>query len=278
MSSLKSPRKERRQVKKWACHKLECLGEYLETYAAVLKKASCYFLELFAGGSIDCNSNECPIDSPELGALKTKSRFTGYLLLTRDQPSQRKLKKLAAPYNGSISIITGNPINDRVIKELYDIVPRSAASLALIDPPGYRKLRWTTIKKLAAHGLDWQGHKTELLIIFPLEMALARNLTRPQCEASITRFYGNSQWLEIRQKRRDNKIGPDEARRKLVELYKTSLKKLGYRYVSSLTPARFSNPPFYHIIWASDKDGQKKTLKKAFTRERYLPCELFHSE
>ena len=41
-------------------------------------------------------------------------------------------------------------------------------------------------------------------------------------------------------------------------------------------PARFSNPPYYHVIWASDRTSRTADLKETWGRERYLPCEMFH--
>ncbi|GAG94685.1 unnamed protein product, partial [marine sediment metagenome] len=188
------------------------------------------------------------------------------------------LKQLTAPHDtADIEIITGNPVNEKVLQQAFDLIPRSASSFALIDPPGYRKLRWSTIKKLGAHGSDWKGHKIDLLIILPLEMALLRNLTRPECQASITRLYGNRKWQEIKQKRLKGKIGPDEMRRQLVKLFKAGLRGLGYKYVEDFKPASPSRQPFYHVIWASDSKREAKMISDAWGRERYLPCELLYS-
>ena len=137
-------------------------------------------------------------------------------------------------------------------------------------------MRWATIKKLTAHGSDWRDHKIELLIIFPLEMALLRNLTRSECEASITRLYGNRKWQEIKQARLDGKIELSEVRHRLVELFKAGLKGLGYRYVEDFEPTQFANPPFYHLILASDSDAGAKILKETWGKPRYLPCELLY--
>ena len=115
----------------------------------------------------------------------------------------------------------------------------------------------------------------DLLIVFPLEMALLRNLSRPDCEASINRLYGNREWQPVRQKMLDKKIGHNEARQKLVSLYKEGLKGLGYRYVEDLKPARFSNPPNYHLFWASDTRNRLQELTDIWSKPRYLPCELF---
>ena len=274
MKTLKASRQEPPQLKKWACHKLECIAGFVRSYAASHEKS--YFLDLFPGSrAVSCQVSQCPQQNPMLEVFKSRPPFAGYILLAGDKEAADKLKEELKPLQGNVSIITGSAISDKVMRQVFDNIPRSAGSFALIDPPGYRRLRWSTIKKLADHGRDWQGHKPELLIIFPLEMALERNLSRPQCEGSIERFYGGSQWLEIRKLRQEGRLGLDETRQRLIELYKTGLKKLGYRFVESLVPPRFSNPPFYNVIWASDSDGQQELLGKAWTETRYLPCELF---
>ncbi len=264
------------QISKWLCHKLECFADYIDAF----ENAGYYYLELFAGcGSCTCKGTDCIVDGSELRALKTRSRFAKYIFVVKDTQDAKNLEKITAPLNtdNSVAIVTGNFIRDRIMRQAFNLIPRSAASFALIDPPGYARLRWSTIRKLAAHGIDWKGHKIELLIIFPLEMALLRNLTRLECEASINRLYGNQKWQQVRQKRLDGNIGLDKAREQLVDLFKSGLKSLGYRYVEDLKPAQFSNPPYYHLIRASDTSSRIKELANAWGRERYLPCELFHS-
>ena len=270
-SSIQIPR----QINKWLCHKLECFADYIETYTR--QKDPRYYLELFAGcGSCTCKGTDCLVDGLELRALK--NGFSKCIFIVKDRQDAKSLKKLAAPLKTSSNIIIGNCISEHVLRQAFDLIPRSAISFAMVDPPGYNRLRWSTIKKLATHGTDWRGHKMDLLIIFPLEMALLRNLTRPDCEASINRLYGNKKWQQVRQNRLDGQIGHDEARKQLIALYKTGLRNLGYRYVEDLKPARFSNPPNYHIIWASDTSRRFKELTDAWSKPRYLPCELFHNE
>jgi len=270
-----------RQIRKWTCHKLECFADYIEAYAKTLGNTECCYLELFAGcGSCICKGTDCHIEDSELRALKTKPKFAKYIFVVRNCQNAENLKRLMAPLNtdNTIEIITGNCISENVLRQLFDLVPRSISSFALIDPPGYRRLRWSTIKKLVAHGSDWRGHKIELLIIFPLEMALLHNLTRSECEASITRLYGNRKWQEIKQQRLDGKIEVSEVRHRLVELFKAGLKGLGYKHVEDFKPAQFSNPLFYHLILASDSDSGAKILRDAWGKQRYLPCELLYSK
>ena len=118
----------------------------------------------------------------------------------------------------------------------------------------------------------------ELLIIFPLEMALLRNLMRPECEASITRLYGNLKWQEIKQARLNGKIELEEVRHRLVQLFKSGLKSLGYKYVDGFKPIYPSRQSFYHLILASDRGTAIGILEDAWGKPRYLPCELFHRD
>jgi three-Cys-motif partner protein len=279
MNQPNKPGKIPKQIRKWTCHKLECFAEYIEAYTRTLDNDQCYYLELYAGcGNCICKGTDCIIEDSALRALGTETKFAKYILITRDSQDADSLKQLTAPHDtADIEIITGNPVNEKVLQQAFDLIPRSASSLALIDPPGYKKLRWSTIKKLGAHGSDWKGHKIDLLIILPLEMALLRNLTRPECQVSITRLYGNRKWQEIKQKRLKCKMGPDEMRRQLVKLFKAGLKGLGYKYVEDFKPASPSRQPFYHVIWASDSKREAKMISDVWGRERYLPCELLYS-
>lgn len=267
-------------IRKWSCHKLECFSDLVEAYAQTLGGTKRCYVELYAGcGRCSCKDAQCQIDDSELRALKAKARFDKYIFVTQDPEDARILKELTAPYSAenNIEIITGNCTSNRVLEQVFDLIPRSASSFAFIDPPGYRRLRWSILKRLASHSSDWKGHKMELLIIFPLEMALLRNLTRPECEASITRLYGNRRWQEIKKGRLEGKIKLGKVRQRLVELFKAGLKDLGYRHVADFTPARFTNPPFYHVILASDSDGSRiEMLKEAWGKDRYLPCELLY--
>jgi len=214
------------------------------------------------------------VEDTALRALRNTS-FQRYIMIADDEAEAAGLKLLTAEFDRA-AVITGNPVSEGVLRRAFDLVPRSAPSLIVIDPDGYIKLRWATVKKLAAHGHDWQGRKPELLIVFPLEMALLRNLTRPECAASVTRLYGNQDWQEIKLDREDEKITMEETRRRLVALYKKGLRSLGYRYVTDFKPAYFTRQSPYHIISASDTANRTKILEAAWGKARYLPCELLY--
>ena len=267
------------QVSKWTCHKLECLADFIQKVSDSTKDGGCY-VELFAGpGRYACREAACTsIEGIEPRVLKIKKRFSRCLFIARDEADAQSLAEIIKPLDSghTAHIITGNYVREAVMRQVFDMIPRSTTSLVLIDPPGYAALRWSVIRKLAQHGVDWKGHKMDLLVLFPLEMALLRNLTRKECENSINRLYGNSSWQDVRQRRLENKLDLQKVRKELIELFKANLKGLDYKHVEDTEPARFSNPPYYHVIWASDRTSRAVELKETWGRERYLPCEMFH--
>jgi three-Cys-motif partner protein len=266
------------RLTRWSCHKLECLAEYFDIYALDLKNGGCY-LELFGGpGQYECKEADCRVDGIELRVLKVKEGFSRYIFVTQDTNTSQSLTELFKPLDNmqAINLIVGNTTRETTMRQIFDLIPRSTASFALIDPPGFAYLRWSLIKKLASHGADWKGRKMDLLIIFPLEMAVLRNLARKECERSLNRFYGNDDWQAIRLKQAEGHTGAEKLRRELLELFKDGLKRLGYSHVEDTLPARFTNPPYYHVIWASDRTSRVKELRSVWSRDRYLPCEMFH--
>jgi len=265
-------------IKKWLCHKLECYGEFIKEYAAMLPCDDFHYIELFSSGnSYKCADINESIAGSEQRALDVKKGFSHYIFIARDIEDSNRIKKLAFN-NNKASIITGNPINSRTLKRAFNLVPRSSSSFVFIDPPGYHRLRLSIIKKLALKGTDWQGHKAELLIMLPFEMALVRNLTRDDCRSSINRLYGSNHWLEIKEGWQKGSLKSDEVRQRLAFLFADGIKKLGYRYVKDVVPAPFSKPPFYHIIFASDRTDHSQLIKNIWTKPRYLPCEMFHGK
>ena len=117
----------------------------------------------------------------------------------------------------------------------------------------------------------------DLLIVFPLEMALMRNLMRPECEKSITAFYGNQEWEEIKRQKLAKKLKPEEIKNRLVKIFKNGLVNLGYRFVEDYKPASPTHDPYYHLIYASDKASRLKNIKEAWGKVRFLRCELLYN-
>jgi three-Cys-motif partner protein len=251
----------------------------MDSYRRTTRKAAYCYLELFTGyGVYPCNGVDCFLEGTALRAIKSRAKFMRYAFLAQNRAVAQSLQPLTAPFNTArnIEILVGNPNNEKTLHRLLDNVPRSASGLVFIDPCGYRRLNWSTLEKLAAHGQDWHGAKMDLLIIFPLEMALLRNLMRDECADSVSRFYGNQQWEEIKRQKRVKKMGTDDIKHRLVELFKNGLHNLGYRYVEDFRPASPTQNPYYHLIYASDNNSRLKSIKEAWGRSRFLRCELLY--
>ena len=265
---------------RWSCHRLECLADFIAGYGKGLKNGGC-FVDLFAGpAAYICSESECSPDSLGVRLLKNNSQFKHLIFLARTPGEAASLKTAFKPFDKghAAEVITGNCMHEAVLRRVFDLVPRSSQSIALVNPPGYSSLRWSVIRKLAQHGADWQGHKMDLCIIFPLEMALLRNILRPACQNSINRLYGSEAWQDIRQDYLAHKLDLNQVRKALVELFKKQLKQLGYKHVDVIEPARFTNPPYYHVLWASDRTSRLSALKESWGKERFLSCEMFHED
>jgi three-Cys-motif partner protein len=235
---------------------------------------------LFTGQGISpCGGADCALESSALRALKSQAKFQRYAFSTPRRSIAADLKNLIVPLEnaGRVDIIIGDPNREKALRQLLDSLPRSASGLVFIDPHGYRKLKWSTLEKLAQHARNWQNQKVDLLIIFPIEMALLRNLTRRECADSLTAFFGNRLWEDIRrQMQMPKKTSPDDIKYKLVEIYKDGLRNLGYRYVEDFKPASPAPSPYYHLIYAGDTQSRKQGMKDAWGKTRFLRCELLY--
>jgi three-Cys-motif partner protein len=268
------------QIRKWTCHKLESFSEFIDSYSRTTRKADYCYLELFTGfGTNPCNGVDCSLEGTPLRALKSSANFLRYAFLTQNHSDAAELENLLSTSNqvDKVAILTGNPNSEKSILHLFDNIPRSASALVFIDPKGYRRLHWATLERLTSHGRNWQGNKFDLLFIFPLEMALARNLMRADCAKSITRFYGSQEWEEIKRQKLVNKIKSVEIKQRLIELFKNGLSNLGYRFVEDYKPASPTHDPYYHIIYASDKTARLRNIKDAWGKARFLRCELLYN-
>jgi three-Cys-motif partner protein len=266
-------------VKKWVCHKLESFSEFLNSYAVATRKADFCYLELFAGyRSYSCNRTECTLEGTASRALRSPARFGHYAFLAANRSAATDLNQAVQPFVQAkdIRILAGNCNKERTLMQLLDSVPRSASSLAFIDPGGYRKIKFTTLQALSVRGKNWKGAKPDLLIVFPLEMALVKNMMRPECEPSITGFYGNREWESLKRLKLGRKIRDEDIKSQLVEIFKNGLRNLGYRYVDDLKPASPAAETYYHLIYASDTGSQARSLNEAWGKPRYLRCELLY--
>ena len=253
----------------WECHKLQGLSEFLELHTRPVREDS-FLLVPFFMRTPYCRDVACDIESPTRRIVK--ARFSRFIFVAGDDGELGEIKRETSGTT-TVEIVNGNINTQKTLRAVFDNLPRSSSCFALIDPGGYKRLRWSTVKKLANYGRDWEGHKTELLIFLPLEMALLRNLTRQECQKSLDRFFGDQEWHEIKEKRLRGEFDFEKTRKTVLDLYLKNLKSLGYRFIEAYQP---SGRAFYQVLSASDRQNQLNCIKAAWGRPRYLPCELFY--
>jgi len=260
----------KRQLNTERCHKLACLADFFNLYTANGLPAA--YLEVVAGGTAPpCGDTACPLGFTARLALQLQQPFDFYILAGRDETERTCLREMATPFFGKRQLAI---VPVKQWDALPGKTPRALPLLTLVDPAGYRDLRWARLEKLVRQSHDGRGRKTDLLIFLPMEMALLRNFTRPDCETSVNHLYGNREWQEVRRARQENRLTLAEAEERLAGLFKAGLQELGYRYAEDVAP--LGQPISYRLFWASDTRSRRKELAAIWEKPRYLPCELLY--
>lgn len=196
----------------WAKDKLKLLDLYLPGYLqATTKTLDRIYIDAFAGpGRNQIRGSDEIVDGSPLLALdavaSNGSRFTKLYFIEQDEETAQELREVIARRGDPrAEVITGDT-NIELPRLVRSLNPRAPTFVLLdtesIDPA------WTTIEAIA----PW---RTELLINFPLGMAINRNPDSGKVDA----YFGTDAWRD-HWERRDV--------RGLLDLYKDNLRNLGY--------------------------------------------------
>ena len=148
-----------------------------------------------------------------------------------------------------------------------------APSFAFLDPTGLQ-LHWETVVALAKHRFRSQ-YKMELLILYPYDMGVNRNLFNPRSYQALDRFYGERHVWEDQLKASQRSHESDDGRRnRFVELYKARLRGLAYKFVTSFGPLFDRKVPKYHVIFAGDNETGSRIMRDVWAKTRFVPGEL----
>jgi three-Cys-motif partner protein len=187
--------------------------------------------------------------------------FTEVHLIEKDKDRYEHLKEMVGQYS-NVKTYQGDcnaVIPNQVLRP--DGMSQQAASFAFLDPPGLN-LSWSTVVSLSQYRYDPRNHrKVELLILYPFDMAIDRQLALTTSAARLDEYYGGREWRdELSQSR---VLGEDvTARRKrFVDLYVNKLKGLSYQYVVPFGPLGYKHRALYHFIFATDADPGDKIMK-----------------
>jgi three-Cys-motif partner protein len=159
------------------------------------------------------------------------------------EPVDAGLIALQDPESGRCEVVPGD-VNVE-LPRLIAQMSRRSPTFVFLDPEGIEP-KWSTIQAIA----PWQ---TELLINFPLGMAIKRNLN----SAKVTDYFGTEDWRAV------FGDGGSEAGRRLLDFYKERLKGLGWKHTTDADPeiAATGGQRLYHLIFVSKVEAGSRIMK-----------------
>ncbi len=242
--------------------KLKFIRKYLYIYSKIVGK---HFLEMWyiepEAGPGCCEikkSGRILLGSPLL-ALSNEPCFHHYRFIEKDLKCANALEKRINSYFPDKDALVKNGDCNIILKDVLEEFADNIPFLSIIDPVGLEF-------KMSTMMLFVQKEKAELYINYPYDMAVKRCISPKSYEATqktVTEYFGTNKWLSIRNDLHNKKISADEAREKLLNLYTSKIKDIGFENVTySDIIMSDSNRPLYYLIHASKKEVAKKTMKQ----------------
>lgn len=261
----------------WSIEKLATLMLYFHAFTLACKTAGGgFYFDGFAGPGMCRVRNAQPLPyrawgSPLL-ALKTEPLFERCILTELDPRNADALRKRTAAY-GKRAGVNEEDVNAAAARIIAQEVPSWAPAFCLLDQQG-GELHWQTVQDIAS--VPNRRRKPELMILFPLRMALLRMLSvdRRPLPAYVERWdltFGHHGWEAIYTDRLSGRLTPREAQTAYVDMYMRGLRDLGYGFVRS----RMISAPrslgrqrqeMYHLVFATDHERGNEIMKDVFKR------------
>ena len=209
-----------RDVGDWAQDKLKILRLYLPGYLQATTKArERIYIDAFAGpGSNRLKVSGQIIDGSPLLALDAEAqngtKFDRLFFIEQEPVIARELRgeleKRDPQHRAEVIVGDVNRELPRVVQKL----PLRSPTFVFLDTDSIEP-QWSTIEAIASS-------RTELLVNFPLAMAINRNLDSPK----VTAYFGTDDWRPISRSLRTDRT------RGLLDLYKNRLARLGYPHAT----------------------------------------------
>jgi len=243
-----------REVGQWTQDKLNIVEDYLPPYLTATQKAmERVYIDAFAGpGKNILERTGETIDGSPLIALSAKGHdgrgFDRLFFIDNDPEAVRELQAevVSRGATDKAKVIRGD-VNVELPRLIRTIHPRSP-TFVFLDTEGIEP-RWGTIQSLA----DW---RTELLINFPLGMAINRN---PD-SAKVTAYFGTEEWRSYWDGGRLSRTSG------LVRFYLDRLAALGWSEQPSHSRLvkDDGNKHLYYLLFASKSSAGRKIMNWAF--------------
>lgn len=152
-----------------------------------------------------------------------------------EQARQAKAARTRGP---KVAILTGDANHAPIVaRQLLPAFSGQRVSLALIDPPGAH-FSWEAMVNLTAY------ERMDLLLLFPEDMDIERNLKNPTDIARLNRYFGSTDWQRLRNHPGDRGLAARQ-------YYERRLKGLGYKLGFAKTVRHSGNAPIYRLIFGS---------------------------
>jgi three-Cys-motif partner protein len=267
--------KQVRRGGEWAAEKLEFLRYYLGGTGhhgggfmiATQRAGGSAYIDLFAGpGQVQLPTGTV-IDGSPLIAARASPPFSRLFWSDSDPGNVASLRAHAADFaNRNIAVLEGdaNTLIDTILPDVHRMQP----ALAFLDPEG-SELAWETVQKIAAHKPGGQN-KIEQFILFASDTGIVRFFPRDPSKLvyadRLDRMLPDPiAWRSLYSLRA--RLDAAEFRRRLLGLYVSGMKQLGYRHVPE--PRLVCRPdgrPLYFMVFATDHDAGERIMRAALEK------------
>ncbi|MBI2856973.1 MAG: three-Cys-motif partner protein TcmP [Chloroflexi bacterium] len=243
-----------RPVGDWTLDKLKILSQYLPGYLGATTKAlERIYIDAFAGpGQAFLRDSEKLVPGSPLIALEARAlngtRFDRLFFIEKDYTACEELRAILLERDSDHRATVINGDSNAELPRLLKTLSRKSPIFVFVDPVGIDP-RWETVTALA-------GWRTELLINFPLGMAMKRNYSSDKIGA----YFGTQEAYRIWEH------GGSGRTRALLDLYKSRLGGLGYPFAVSddrLVKTE-GNQALYYLMFVSKVDVAKTIMTWVF--------------
>jgi len=263
---------------------------FLDYFAPVALRATerktrrCY-VDLFAGPGLNrVRGSSQEYDGSPLRAIEVIAdnrpdlSFTDAFFINRDRRDHQALReRIERRINfgrsrmprEQIQCIRGDA-NEKLRAILDQIDPRSYI-LVFADMEAPKQCRWSTVEALRRY----RSHQSvDLYILFPLDMALKRLLSRnaatvEQSARTLDSFFGDDRWRGLlRFRQTDSQADRDALSRGLLDLYVCRLRELWTHVEVICDIRRGMHHRLYKMLFASKDDAGRKIAAWAKRRSR----------
>lgn len=253
---------EEAKIGQWSLDKLAFLERYLPAYLRATRSAlHKYYIDGFAGRGewVNKRTGQKVAGSATI-ALQYAEQFTHLFFVEFEEERAENLRDLIRIHNAShkATVFVGdcNLLLSKVVKRIHP----SAPSFAFLDPSS-DQLQWKTIEMLS----KW---KTELFILFPLNMTLIRYLPKngkitEWARIRLNGVFGTDEWEQLFQNTPRSRLKSE-----LLMLYTNRLRSLGYEHVNISDVFKSdSGQKLYYMIWVGKHPIGKKIMDKVFEKQ-----------